>query len=313
MAILYRKDVSRRRIATIGMFDGVHAGHRFLIDFVCAKGTEYGLTPALVTFAEHPLAVVHPERVPKLITPPDERITMLSNSAATDVVVLGFDRRMSRMSARSFLKMLHRRWNVDALVVGFNHRFGRDRADGFEAYEKIGAELGMKIIAAPESKTAGKPVSSSVIRQYICNGDMSQTADALGREYALRGRVVHGQQIGRKLKYPTANIVPVHTEQIVPGNGVYAARVTTPDGEKRNAMVNIGVRPTVSSSSDRVIEAHIFDYLGYIYDEEVDVEFVERIRGEKRFGSLDALAAQLKKDEKKARGILGAKNQQSDV
>lgn len=306
MAILTRKDTMKRRIASVGMMDGVHAGHRFLLDFLRAQGEQLHLSPAVVTFRDHPLTTVNPERAPQLLTTPEQKLQILEDSVAEDVILLNFNHRMSRMSASKFLEMLHVRWRIDALVVGFNNRFGRDRAEGIDAYKAIGAKIGMKIIEAPEvTADNGVTLSSSAIRRCIKNGEMEQAAVMLTHPYVLRGKVVHGQALGRKIGFPTANIMPESSRLLVPASGVYAAWVVTPDGTRHPAMVNIGVRPTVDGdSAEPTIEAHIIDYSGYLYDEAVSVEFVTRLRDEKKFRNMDALVKQLHKDEKQVRKIL---------
>lgn len=306
MAILTRKDTRKRRIASVGMMDGVHAGHRFLLDFLRAQGEQLHLSPAVVTFSDHPLTIVNPERAPQLLTTLEQKLQILEDSAAEDVILLNFNHRMSRMSASKFLEMLHDRWGIDALVVGFNNRFGRDRAEGIDAYRAIGDKIGMKIIEAPEVTAGnGMTLSSSAIRRCIMSGDMEQAALMLTHPYVLRGNVVHGQALGRKIGFPTANIMPESGRLLIPANGVYAAWVVTPDGTRNPAMVNIGVRPTVEGeSSAPTIEAHIIDYTGYLYDEAVSVEFVTRLRDEKKFKSMDALVRQLHKDEKQVRKIM---------
>lgn len=304
--ILRRKDTNKRRIASVGMMDGVHAGHKFLIDFLKAQGEQLQLSPAVVTFEDHPLMTVCAERAPKLLCPPECKLAMIDKSVADDVIVLNFNRRMSRMSAKSFLQMLHRRWGVDAFVVGFNNRFGRDRAEGIEAYRAIGAEIGMRVIEAPEMTAGnGMPLSSSAIRRCLEQGDVRSAATMLGRPYAVRGTVVHGQALGRQIGFPTANIQIENQRVLVPGSGVYAARVTMPQGDKYPAMVNIGVRPTVSDlASTPTIEAHLIDFDGEMYGVKVELEFVERIRDERKFDDIDALARQLRKDKKKVGKML---------
>lgn len=304
--ILRHKDTRKRRIASVGMMDGVHAGHRFLIEFLCAQGEQLQLAPAIVTFDDHPLTTVCPERAPKLLTTPERKLAMLDDSAAEDVVVLNFNHRMSRMSARSFLKMLHSRWGVDALVVGFNNRFGRDRAEGIDAYRAIGQEIGMRIIEAPElTDDNGDMLSSSVIRRALEQGDIDSASVKLGRPYILYGEVVHGQALGRKLGFPTANISVESARVLVPATGVYAGWIHTPDGNRLPAMVNIGVRPTVSGpEAEPTIEAHIIDFSGELYGAVVALEFAARVRDERKFGSLEALTRQLHKDRKQVMKLL---------
>ena len=309
MKVIERGNTRRRRVAAIGMYDGVHLGHRFLIDFLKHEAAERDLTPAVVTFREHPLKVVRPMDSPSLINSLEDRLQLLATEGVKDVILLTFDEKMRFSTAYQFLSMLHRRFAVDSLVVGFNNRFGRDIEDGIEQYRAIGREIGMDIIEAPEymDKT-GRHISSSVIRKLLSDGKVAEANSLLGRRFSLRGTVVKGNGVGRKIGYPTANLSPEYPELMVPGVGVYVAYVILPDGQRYPAVVNIGRRPTVSdeegdeklSKRPIVIEAHVIDYQGYLYDDEITLEFIDFIRREKKFPSLDKLRSQLDNDVKEA-------------
>ncbi|MDE6117111.1 MAG: riboflavin biosynthesis protein RibF [Duncaniella sp.] len=304
MNIITKSNTDRRRIAAVGMYDGVHLGHRFLIDYMQAEAKSRGLVPSVVTFSRHPLALVRPLEAPGLLTTLEERVRYLGDAGVEDIVLLSFNDNIRYMSAREFLGMLRKKFGIDALIVGFNNRFGHDRLEGFEQYREIGRELGIDVISAPEYRGKGAPISSSVIRKYLRTGEPEKAAQALGHHYAVRGIVVNGNQLGRTIGFPTANVVPVDSASIVPKGGVYAAFVTTPDGERRKAMVNIGFRPTVADENapgKLSIEAHIFDYVGYLYDEEVVIEFVKFMRPEKKFATTDKLKSQLADDAAAAR------------
>ena len=204
--------------------------------------------------------------------------------------------------------MLNRKFGVEALVVGFNNRFGRDRAEGIEQYRAIGSDLKMAIIEAPEYSGAGSPVSSSIIREYLRQGLVDKASTSLGRPYRLRGVVITGNRIGRTIGFPTANLRISEPDALIPAAGVYAAKVITPDGESRQAMVNIGYRPTVNETEAQreiSIEAHILDFKGYLYDEEITIDFIARVRDEKKFASLDKLRSRLTADAREIRKILG--------
>lgn len=310
MRIITGSDRSTRRIAAVGMYDGVHLGHKFLIDYLRLEAGSRGLTPAVITFSRHPLSVVRPLETPGLLTSLDDRLRQLGEAGAEDVIMLTFNESLRRKSAREFLKMLHRSYSIETLVLGFNNRFGHDRPGAFEDYKAIGAEVGVEVVAAPEYRGAGSPVSSSVIRRHLLNGAPEKAAEALGHPYRLRGMVTHGESLGRTIGFPTANLKPSDQASLIPKAGAYAAFVTTPDGVRRPAMVNIGFRPTVSDpdAPGRLsIEAHIFDFIGYLYDEEISVEFVSFLRPEKRYPSLEKLTDQLKADAAKAKKILSAR------
>ena len=289
--------MSQRLIATIGMFDGVHIGHRFLIDFLQSEATRRNLIPAAFTFNRHPLSIVRPDAVPPMLSSLQERIDLLHKAGAQYVEVLDFNGQMRSLSARQFIAMLHDRYDVDALIIGFNNRFGHDRIDGIEQYRTIGAEIGIDIIQAPEYHGIASPVSSSIIRKYLCEGNIDQASVSLGRCYTLTGTVVTGKQLGRTIGFPTANISPLDTQKLIPASGAYAVTVTTADGIPRPAMLNIGSRPTIDRPNAPIsLEAHIFDYNADLYGTTVTITFHAYLRPERRFPSLDALRSQLDAD-----------------
>lgn len=308
--ILTKPNSSRRRIAAVGMYDGVHLGHKFLIDYLVLEARVRSLVPAVVTFAQHPLSVVRPAEAPLLLVTAEEKYKRLEYAGIDDVIVLNFDEKMRRLSARSFLYMLHKRWGIDTLIVGFNNRFGRDRIDGIEQYRQIGAEIGLEVTEAPEYKGPYSPVSSSAIRNLISEGKIEEADAMLGYPYAVTGTVVPGRQLGRTLGFPTANIQP-DRPCVIPACGVYATMTTTPDGVARPTILNIGHRPTVEEDPDKAalsIEAHILDYAGYLYGETLKVEFISRIRDERKFDSLEKLKRAIASDTRKARSILAHDN-----
>lgn len=307
MKLITKSDNSRRRIAAVGMYDGVHAGHRFLIEYLKLEASNRALTPSVITFSRHPLTVVRPMERPGLLTTLEDRVRALESAGIEDIIMLTFNDRLRFKTAREFLKLLKRSYGIDALLLGFNNRFGHDRPGAFDDYRKLGAEIGVEVIAAPEYRGTGAPVSSSSIRSYLMEGKPEKAAEALGHPYRIRGMVSDGQHLGRKLGFPTANIKVSDKELLIPRVGAYAAYVITPDGVRRPAMVNIGFRPTVNDSqipTDLSIEAHIFDYKGYIYDEEITIEFISYLRGEKRFDTAEKLRHQLEADAAKAKKIL---------
>lgn len=307
MRIITKSDSSRRRIAAVGMYDGVHLGHRFLIDYLRLEAGTRRLTPAVITFSRHPLSIVRPLESPGLLTSLEDRLRLLDEAGAEDIIMLAFNDRLRYKSAKEFLSMLHRSYGIDALVLGFNNRFGHDRPGAFDDYRRLGAEVGVEVIQAPEYRGAASRVSSSLIRNSLLTGSPEKAAEALGHNYSLRGVVKNGEHLGRKIGFPTANLMPADKEVLIPKPGAYAAVVVTPDGVRRPAMVNIGFRPTVSdplAPGKISIEAHILDYTGYLYEEEIIVEFVSYLRGEQRFQSIDKLRAQLEADAAKVRKLV---------
>lgn len=306
MKVINSKETKHRKIAAVGMYDGVHRGHQFLINYLKLEALHRGLHPAVVTFEEHPRTLVRPLEAPGMLTILPDRLRLLNSTGLDFCILLKFDDKMRRFAAKKFLGMLHDKYGVDALVVGFNNRFGRDRVEGLEQYRAIGREIGMDILSAPEYKGDKKHVSSSIVREYLFNGEVSKACDALGRPFRMRGRVVDGKRLGRTMGFPTANLKPHSDRQLIPRVGVYAVVITTPDGIKRPAMLNIGYRPTVDDSEDAklTIEVNILNYSGFLYGEDLTVDFIDFIRNEKKFSSMSKLKSQLESDAKKVRKVI---------
>lgn len=300
MNLITKQDTSARRIAAVGMYDGVHAGHRFLIDYLGVEARSRGLVPAVVTFSRHPLTVVRPLQAPALLNTLEQRVSLLGEAGAQDVILLSFNDALRRMSAREFLGALKRKFAIEALVLGFNNRFGHDRPESLDQYKTLGQEIGVEVITAPEYRGPGAPVSSSAIRRHLMEGRPEEAARLLGSNYTLRGKVINGKRLGRTLGFPTANLELPAASLLIPAPGVYAAYVITPDGVRRKAVVNVGYRPTVSDTAEErkqlSVEAHILDFVGYIYDEEIAIEFVKYLRPEKTFSSTTKLASQIADD-----------------
>lgn len=286
-------------IAVVGTFDGVHRGHQFLLRQLCSRGAATGLSPIVVTFDRHPLSVVRPDAAPKLLTTTAERLSLLREAAPLDdVVLLHFDDALRALSAGDFMAMLRDRHQVSSMLLGFNHRFGSDRITDFADYRRIANDLGVDIELAPEYRPDGSaPISSTAIRKALLDGDPAAAATALGRSYSISGTVGQGKQLGRTIGFPTANLVDINPDKIIPATGVYAATALL-DNRRWQAVVNIGRRPTVDNSENaRVsIEAHILGFDGDIYSAPLTLSFDRLIRRERRFPSLDALRHQIAAD-----------------
>ncbi len=282
--------------ASIGVFDGVHRGHRAVIERVKEEAAARGWDSAIITFAPHPRRVLCPELSLSLLTTPDERADLLGRTGVDRVILLDFDRALSQLSAREFLQLLSERYHLRGLLVGYDHRFGHNRAEGFEAYVKYGLELGIEVVRADELVTAQGAVSSSLIRRYLMEGNLSVANGLLGYPYAVRGVVVGGYRIGRTLGFPTANLTVGDPSKLIPAHGVYAVWVVLPDGRRYEGMLNIGHRPTLQRDCDCGIEVHLLDYEGDLYGTTLTVEFVDYVRPERAFADTDALKAQLAKD-----------------
>lgn len=295
----------KARIATIGMFDGVHLGHRSLVALLSEEGRRSGLTATVFTFAGHPLALIDPKAVPPALMPIDERVSELYRAGAEDVVTLDFTDDLRRMTARDFMGRLAGDYCVKALIMGFNHRFGSDMLVGRDAYAAIGKDVGIEVIFAGEWRCSDVAVSSSAIRQELSNGAVGAAAQMLGRPYRLYGMVVEGHRIGRQMGFPTANIKLDDRHQLVPLAGAYAVDTVLPGGVVRRGMLNIGTRPTVEHDMDalRSIEVNIFDWDGDLYGQGIKVDFIARLRDERKFASLDELRTQLEADREASNSL----------
>lgn len=290
--------------ATIGFFDGVHRGHQFMIDSLTTMAHAQGRQSLVITFDRHPRQVVHADYVPQLITTTDEKLQLLHATAADRIEMLHFDAQMAQLSAYEFMRqVLHKKYGVAMLLTGYDNRFGHNRAEGFADYVRYGEEMGMKVLQNTPIDIDGLRVSSSLIRRLIVEGNITEANNCMGHPYSITGSVAHGFQEGRRIGFPTANIVPESAEKLVPGNGVYATRVSVEGGEWMPAMLNIGTNPTFQRQQT-TIEAHIIGFEGDIYGRKVRVEFGRKLRDEQRFESVEALQKQLEADKKEVLMVL---------
>lgn len=283
-------------VATIGFFDGVHRGHRFLISQVSHIARERSLATLLVTFTQHPRMVMQADYQPRLLSSFDEKCTLLSHTGIDTCVALSFTPGLAALSARDFMrKILHERLQVRVLVIGYDHRFGHNRAEGFDDYVRYATDLGMEVVRAEACQLNGIHVSSSVIRSFLEAGEVGLAARCLGYCYTLSGHVISGRQIGRTLGFPTANLQTDDPLKLLPADGVYAVRVLL-GKDIYKGMLNIGFRPTIDDDIHRTIEVHLLHFEGNLYGRSLHIRFVRRIRGERKFHSLEALALQLQLD-----------------
>jgi riboflavin kinase/FMN adenylyltransferase len=280
------------KTATIGFFDGVHAGHRYLFEQMQAIASERGLQPLIVTFDVHPRAVLHSDYVPQLLTTLEERKALLS--AYGEVVVLPFAE-IYTLTAKEFMLYLKERHDVSILLMGYDHQFGSDRLRKPQEYRHTGELCGIEVRTMREYSDGEWHVSSTEIRHALESGNIAIANELLGRPYQLGGHVVHGNGIGRTLGFPTANIMPDNRYKVVPRTGVYAVYVRAKDFEWTPAMLNIGTNPTVGNEA-LSIEIHIPSFNGDLYGQQMDIRFERFIREEKRFGSLQELREQIARD-----------------
>lgn len=292
-------------IVTTGTFDGVHTGHRHLLGELADWAKQSQDMPLVLVLSPHPLAVVAPERAPSLLSSPEERLVRIKKLIPEATVeILPFDKNLAALSHYDFLRMLQNTYKAKAVLVGHDNRFGSDRNANFEDYVRSASQLGMAI----RHGKALPGINSSTIRKSLLSGDISSANDMLGYPYSLKGTVVSGHHIGRQIGFPTANLFPVRKDDLIPGPGVYAAFAET-GNISRPAIVNIGIRPTFDDSSHptTTIEAHLLDFDGDLYGQNLTLHFMNRLRDEIKFDSPDKLVRQLQKDENNARELLQIK------
>lgn len=291
--------------ATIGFFDGVHQGHRFLIDRLCRIARERGMRSMVITFARHPRQVLQTDWQPQLLSTIDEKRELLRQTGIDRVEVLQFDVAMSELSAHDFMQqVLKERLGVELLLTGYDNRFGHNRAEGFDDYVNYGRELGIEVMAGEPLAVKDTNVSSSRIRKLLQEGDVADAALCLGYPYPLSGCVVHGEQIGRQLGFPTANLALDDACKLIPERGVYAVSVSIEgDSTVYGGMMNIGRRPTFEGHHT-TLEVHLLQYSGDLYGKRLTVRFIARLREERPFPDRDALIAQMNEDKQQALQIL---------
>lgn len=282
-------------MATIGFFDGVHLGHRFLIDEVKAAAAQRGLPSAVITFPTHPRSVLQQAYQPRLLNSFADKLRLLATTGVDYCIVLDFTEALSQLSAEAFLRILATQWRVKGLVIGYDHRFGHDRRDGFEQYVEYGQRWGIEILKAAAFDAGHTAVSSSEIRRLVQEGKVERAAQLLTYAYHISGRIVSGYKVGRTLGFPTANIQPDDPMQLLPGIGVYAVWVEVA-GQRYKGMLYIGSRPTLDNGTQLSIEVHILHFSGDIYNDPIRVSFAHFVRGDEKFDSLEALKAQLMRD-----------------
>lgn len=298
---IFNSKIERPLALTIGFFDGVHLGHRYLVSELSEIAKKRNFASAVLTFRTHPRQVLHSDYIPSLLTTADEKIALLKETGVDYVVMTEFTREFSMLTAQDFMRLLHDNLNVRCLMIGYDHRFGHNRSEKFEDYVRFGKEIGIEVVQSSPLVIDGINVSSSVVRKTISEGDVAKAAKLLGREYSLAGTVVKGFQVGRTIGFPTANIA-YDDSRMLPKDGVYAARVAV-DSHLYDAMLYIGSRPTVNTGKISV-EAYLFDFSDDIYGKKVNVCFMERIRESIKFNSVEDLKKQLEKDEIKAKQLM---------
>ena len=291
-------------VVTVGTFDGVHLGHRAVLDEIARRARASQRSSVLVTFEPHPLEIINPGAAPPLLTLPDERRAILAQSPVDRVAFVPFTAEMRNLTPEQFVRdVLEAEFAVAELVIGHDHGFGRGRTGDVEFLRKIGAQDGFAVdVVPPVLLPDGRPVSSTLIRRAVAGGDLDTAARALGRPYSLAGVVTKGAGRGRTIGVPTLNLAPPSPRKLLPPDGVYACAVSW-NGHSHGAMANLGPRPTFGEHA-RTLEAHLFGFSGDLYGRPVTVEFVRRLRDVMKFDSVDALTSQLQRDREAALAAL---------
>jgi len=286
----------------IGVFDGVHLGHQAVISTSAEHARAESGTPVVVTFDPHPEKVLRPQKAPHLLTATAHKIALIRTLGVRHLLIIAFDKQFAATEPEDFVQQLvqHSR-PLGEICVGHEWSFGKNRRGNLQLLTRLGANFNFNVVGIRPVTVNGEIVSSTTIRRAVEAGDFRRAAVMLGREYTILGTVVHGDDLGKKIGFPTANL-SAHSEQFPP-NGVYFAEAKL-EGVVYPGVVNLGYRPTISSGkSDRVLEIHLLDFKGEIYGRDVELRFIHYLRSEKRFENVDALVQQIERDVQQARGF----------
>ena len=288
----------------IGVFDGMHLGHQAVISTSAEHARSVNGTPVVVTFDPHPEKILRPATAPHLLTSTQHKIGLIRDLGVGHLLIIAFDKQFAATEPEDFVKQLVKHSKpLREICVGHEWSFGKNRRGNLGLLKKLGAKFDFEVVGIPPVTLNGELVSSTAIRHAVQTGDLRKTAAMLGREYTILGTVVRGDDLGKKIGFPTANL-SAHNEQFPP-NGVYFAQAML-DGVIYPGVLNLGYRPTVSSEKDRVLEIHLFDFDRDIYGSDLEVRFVRYLRPEKKFESVDMLARQIALDVKQARDLAAA-------
>lgn len=297
-----------RPVLTIGTFDGVHRGHRAILDRLIRRAKELGGQSVLITFDPHPRTVLQPDKPLSLLQTLNEKQESLAATGLDHLIVMPFTTEFAALSAEAYVRdFLVARFHPHTLIIGYDHRFGRDRSGDFALLEQMSGNYGFHVEEIPVQEIEDSAVSSTRIRRALLAGQVDLAAELLGRPFSFSGRVERGEQRGRTIGFPTANLALQTANKLLPGNGVYAVRVEGAMGSY-GGMMNIGVRPTVSHAGQRSIEVHLFGFSGDLYGQTLKVFCIARLREEQTFNGIEALKEQLGKDKEAALRILEEPN-----
>lgn len=293
-----------KAVITAGTFDGVHEGHKVILQEVVRHAQAVGGESVLLTFEPHPRKLLFPNQPLGIITPLEQKLKLITDAGIQHIVVVPFTREFAGLSAKAYIEdFMVNIFHPHSIIIGYDHRFGNDRKGDLKLLEQFAPACGYQLIEIPPQLIDEATVSSTKIRKAITEGRMEDASHMLGRHYSLEGTVVHGNKLGRTLGYPTANISPADADQIIPANGIYAIYATH-SGSRYGGMLSIGYNPTVTDKKELRIEANLFNFDKDIYGDTIEIIFVQKIRNEEKFGSLEDLTAQLHRDKEMVQQIL---------
>ncbi len=291
-------NILRSTVLTLGVFDGLHLGHQKIIQKVVSRAKAVKAVPTVITFDPHPRAVLYPENAPPLLQTLDQRLANFEILGIEQAIVIRFNREFAGQDAEVFLRdIVHERLQAKEVFLGKGFAFGKNRGGNIELLKKISEELGFYADEVPEITVRGQRISSSKIRELLACGKINFARRMLGRPYGVEGQIIHGDQRGRRIGFPTANLKP--RNRVIPKYGVYAT-ANLIDGKWRRSITNVGVRPTFDGDKEPSIESYIFDFDGDLYGDVLRVRFLHRIRDERKFGGIEELKAQIQKDSRRA-------------
>ena len=286
--------ILRGTVLTLGVFDGLHLGHQKIMERVVSRARQIGAIPTAITFDPHPRSVLYPENSPPLLQTLDQRLANFEVLGVEQTIVIRFDKDFANQNAEEFLRdSVHERLQAKEVYLGKGFAFGKNRAGNIELLRKISAELGFFADEVDEITLRGQRISSSKIRELLKHGKVNLARRMLGRPYGVEGQIIHGDQRGRTIGFPTANLKP--RNRVVPQFGVYATATLIKDVWRRS-ITNVGVRPTFEGSKESSIESYVFDFDGDLYGDVLRVRFLHRIRDERKFNGIDELKNQIGKD-----------------
>lgn len=294
----------KNAVVTIGTFDGVHLGHQKILQTVIDEARAVQGESMVITFDPHPRKLLFPEKELKILTPLQEKLALISSIGIHHIVVVPFTKEFSSLSAQQYIQdFLIGKFHPHTIVIGYDHHFGNDRKGNIRLLEKEQTVYGYKLIEIPEQVVDEASISSTKIRNALLNGNVQESAAMMGRYYRIKGTVIKGNQLGRTIGYPTANLRLLDENQLLPAIGIYCVQVRY-GNFLYGGMLSIGHNPTVTQEKSIKIEVHIFEFHKEIYGEEIELVFIDKMRNEEKFSSVEELKMQLKKDEVAAREVL---------